>query len=58
MERHNKHSEAGHDYATWRDLVKPRQGPAFDLIKMTRQRLKYALRQKKIPIRYGQVRWS
>jgi exonuclease III len=39
------HIEARHAYVTWRDFGKPRHGSVCDLMKVTRLRFKYALRQ-------------
>jgi hypothetical protein len=39
------HTEARYAYVTWRDFGKPRHGPVCDLMKTTRLRFKYALRQ-------------
>ena len=39
------HTEARHAYVTWRDFGKPRQGPVSELMKTTRLRFKYSLRQ-------------
>jgi len=39
------HTEARYAYVTWRDFGKPRHGPVSDLMKTTRLRFKYALRQ-------------
>ena len=39
------HIEARHSYITWRDLGKSRHGSVCDLMKVTRLRFKYALRQ-------------
>ena len=41
----DSHTEARHAYVTWRDFGKPRQGPVHELMRSTRLRFKYALRQ-------------
>ena len=39
------HTEARHANVTWRDFGKPRHGPVCELMKTTRLRFKYTLRQ-------------
>ena len=41
------HVEARHAYLTWRDVGKPRQGDVFTTMKLSRSKLKYALRKCK-----------